>query len=43
MCGQITPPIPPGIGVGDFNPGVGLAVRVVAWDPRVLSSSPVRR
>ena len=22
-------------------PGVGLVVRVVAWDPRVLSSSPV--
>ena len=23
------------------SPGVGLAVRVVAWDPRVLSLSPV--
>ena len=29
-------------GVG-FRPGVGLAVRVVAWDPRVLSSSPIGR
>jgi len=24
-----------------YKPGVGLVVRVVAWDPRVLSSSPV--
>ena len=29
--------------MGDFKPGVGLVVRVVAWDPRVLSSSPVGR
>ena len=27
--------------MGDFRPGVGLVVRVAAWDPRVLSSSPV--
>ena len=25
------------------QPGVGLVVRVAAWDPRVLSSSPVGR
>ena len=24
-----------------YKPGVGLAVRVVAWDRRILSSSPV--
>ena len=26
-----------------YKPGVGLVVRVAAWDPRVLSSSPVGR
>ena len=25
------------------KPGVGLVVRVAAWDPRVLSSSPIGR
>ena len=25
------------------KPGVGLVVRVAAWDPRVLNSSPVGR
>ena len=27
--------------IGKCQPGVGLVVRVAAWDPRVLSSSPV--
>ena len=29
--------------LGPEKPGVGLVVRVAAWDPRVLSSSPVGR
>ena len=27
----------------NYKPGVGLVVRVAAWYPRVLSSSPVGR
>ena len=28
-------------GHGKLKPGVGLVVRAAAWDPRILSSSPV--
>ena len=37
-------PIPEELPIlANYKPGVGSVVRVAAWDPRVLSSSPVGR